>query len=306
MHDWCASMPTQDWNDLRYVLALSDAGSLAGAARVLGVNYSTMLRRLGALEARLGVALCDRAPAYTLTVAGEELAEAARRMQEAFDTAERRLLGRDLRLSGTLRVTTTDTLWATVLPPILAAFSKQHGDVSLELTTTTTIVNLSKRDADVAVRMDRKPPPHLVGRRICEAAYALYASPGYLKEVPAARDLKKHRWIAPDDSLAGTSIARWLASELPDVSPVFRADTLTGLAQAAHAGLGVTALPCYLGDSLAGLRRVRGPIRAMTNELWTLTHEDLRGTARVRALMDWLGGALTAERSLFAGVRPRK
>lgn len=294
------------WTDLQHVLAVAEHGSLANAARALGVNHTTVLRRVGALERRLGVRLFDRLPTgYTLTAAGEELAGAARAMQDTAHAVERRLLGQDLQLTGTVRVTTTDTLAVTVMPVALAGFSAVHPEVRLELTTATAIANLSKRDADVAVRPTTRPPVHLVGRRVADVGFAIYASPAYLARVPAKRELARHAWVAPDDSLATTTIARWMTRELADVRPVLRADTLTALAHAALAGHGLVALPCYLGDTLRGLRRVRGVIPAMGSQLWVLTHEDLRAAARIRAITDWLVDALARDRDLIEGKRPR-
>jgi DNA-binding transcriptional LysR family regulator len=261
---------------------------------------------VGALERRLGVRLFDRLPTgYTLTAAGEELAAAARAMQDTAHAVERRLLGQDLQLTGTVRLTTTDTLAVTLIPAALAGFSAVHPDVRLELTTATAIANLSKRDADVAVRPTTQPPVHLVGRRVADVGFAVYASPAYIARVPAKRELARHAWVAPDDSLATTTIARWMTRELPDVRPVLRADTLTALAHAAVAGHGLVALPCYLGDTQRGLRRVRGVIPAMGAQLWVLTHEDLRAAARIRAITDWLVNALARERDLIEGRQPR-
>jgi DNA-binding transcriptional LysR family regulator len=294
-----------DWNDLQLVLAVADGGSLAAAARALGVNHTTVLRRVGAFEGRLGVRLFERLPTgYALTAAGEELSRAAREIQETVAGVERSLMGRDLRLSGAVRVTTTDTLAASVLPAALAGFAARHPGVQLELTTAAALANLSKRDADVAVRPTKKPPGHLYGRRICRVAFAVYASPAYLERMPAKRGLSEHDWLMPDDTLASTSVARWIAAELKGKRPALRADTFTSLAHAAAAGLGVVALPCYLGDTRRGLRRVGGAVPAMAMELWILTHEDLRGTARVRALTEWLADALARERGLFEGRRP--
>jgi DNA-binding transcriptional LysR family regulator len=169
------------------------------------------------------------------------------------------------------------------------------------MTTTTAMVNLTKRDADIAVRASRTPPPSLVGRRVASIAIAPYASRAYLERVPARRVLEQHTWLGPDDSLAGSTIAKWIA-EL-GVKPVLRADTLTALAYAAEAGLGVSALPCYLGDSLPGLVRVRGPVEEMNTDLWVLTHEDLRNTARIRAVTDHLVLTLGEQRPLIEGRR---
>lgn len=298
-------MHSLDWNDLRFVLAVADEGSLARAARALGVNHTTVLRRIATFEDQLGVRLFERlASGYVATSAGEELAAGARGMRDRVHELERRLVGQDLRLTGSVRVTTTDTLAQAVIPPILADIALGHPGVRLELTTTTAMVSLTKRDADLAVRPTRKPPPNLVGRRVSPVAFALYAAPSYLARVPAKRDLARHTWLAPDDSLATTTIARWMARAVPGDQIALRADTLTALAYAAAAGIGVVALPCYLGDSLAQLRRVRGVIPEMASELWVLTHEDLRGTARIRVVNDALVTALVALQPLFAGQRP--
>ncbi len=294
-------MHNLQWTDLQHVLAVAEAGSLAGGARLLGVNHTTVLRRVTAFEALIGVALFARSPAgYVLTAAGEEIAAAARSMQDTVHQVERTVAGRDLRLTGTVRVTSADTLAASILPAAFASFTRTQPAIALELTTTSTMANLSKRDADIAVRPTVKPPPNLVGRRVATVAIALYASPAYLAHSPARRALDKHAWLTPDDSLASTTIARWFAREV-SVAPVLRADTLTSLAYAAVAGHGVCALPCYLADRHPGLERVRGPIAEIATELWVLTHEDLRGTARIRAVIDHLVAALGAEKELIEG-----
>lgn len=297
----CAIVHMLAWTDLQHVLAVVEAGSVAAGARRLGVNHTTVLRRIDAFERELGVKLFARSQAgYVPTAAGEELAVAARQMQETVLAMERKVAGRDLRLTGSVRVTTADTLAASIMPEVLASFARAQPAITLELTTTNTMANLSKRDADVAVRPTSAPPPNLVGRRIATVAIALYASPRYLAQVPARRSLDKHAWLGPDDSLAGTTIARWMRAELA-VVPVLRADTLTALARAAATGLGVCALPCYLADRMPELARVRGPIPEVATELWVLTHEDLRGTARIRALIDHLVAELGAQRDLIEG-----
>jgi len=290
------------WTDLQHVLAVADHASLAAAARALGVNHTTVLRRVRAFEKSVGVKLFHRSPSgYALTAAGEEVAASARAMKETAEAIERKVAGRDLRLTGSVRITTTDTLAVALVPQSLARFTAAHPGIELEMTTTTAMVNLTKRDADIAVRASRTPPPSLVGRRVASIAIAPYASPAYLERVPARRVLEQHTWLGPDDSLAGSTIAKWIA-EL-GVKPVLRADTLTALAYAAEAGLGVSALPCYLGDSLPGLVRVRGPVEEMNTDLWVLTHEDLRNTARIRAVTDHLVLTLGEQRPLIEGRR---
>jgi DNA-binding transcriptional LysR family regulator len=170
-----------DWDDLRYVLAVGNAGSLAGAARTLGVNHTTVLRRIGAFEQRLGVRLFERLPTgYVLTAGGEQLIAAARNIDATVTTLERKLAGQDLRLAGTVRVTTTDTVMGSILPEILAEFRHSHPGIQVEIAVSNLMFNLTKREADVAIRPAADPPETLIGRRISGIAFAVYGSPDYL------------------------------------------------------------------------------------------------------------------------------
>lgn len=292
-----------DWDDLRYVLAVAAEGSLAGAARALGVNHTTVLRRVGAFEARLGLRLFERLPAgYVLTAGGEELIDAARRIDETVAGLERKLMGRDLQLTGSVRVTTTDSLAASLLPDILAAFRAAHPGISIELAVSNMMFNLTRRDADVAIRPSLDAPEALIGRRVSALAFAVYASPAFLGTSHIEpEDFKRYTWVAPDDSLADTSILRWMRTALPDAEVALQADSLLALCHAAAAGLGLAALPCYLGDTSPGLLRVSPPIEEMATALWLLTHADLRRTARVRAFMGFAADAFMRQRALLEG-----
>jgi DNA-binding transcriptional LysR family regulator len=295
-----------EWDDLRYALAVAEAGSLAGAARALGVNHTTVLRRVTAFEKTLGLRIFERLPTgYVLTAGGEELIAAARRVDDTVTTLERKLAGRDLRLSGTVRVTTTDTLMGSILPEILAEFRTVHPGIALEIALSNAMFSLSKRDADVAIRPAKNPPEALVGRRVAKIAFAVYASPRYLATRCKDEDLPQHQWIGLDDSLAGVSVAQWMRAELKTSDIALRADSLLGAKQAAEAGLGLVALPCYLGDTSPGLVCVRPPIAAMETSLWILTHDDLRHTARIRAFTEFAATAFGRQRALLEGVRAR-
>lgn len=295
-----------DWEDLRFVLAVAEANSLATAARTLGVNHTTVLRRVGAFEQKLGVRLFDRLPSgYTLTAGGEELLAVARQMAETVNDLERRLTGQDLRLEGSLRITTTDTLMVSILPPILAAFRQRHPGVQLEVTTSNAFANLAHRDADVAIRPAADPPETLVGRRISDIIFAVYAAPSYLEErgldVTGAIRFADERWIGLGDALAPSSVARWMRTALPPAAAALRCDSLVAAREAATAGIGLVALPCYLGDATPGLVRIGAPVAAMTAALWLLTHEDLRRTARISAFTEFAGQALAKLRPVLEG-----
>ncbi|HEV7310284.1 LysR family transcriptional regulator [Ensifer sp.] len=296
-----------DWEDLRFVLAVAEANSLAAAARALGVNHTTVLRRVGAFESKLGVRLFDRLPSgYTLTTGGEELLAVARQMAETVTELERRLTGQDLRLEGSLRITTTDTLMASVLPSVLTAFQRRHPGVLLEVNTSNALANLSHRDADVAIRPAVDPPETLVGRRIATVAFAVYAARSYLEERdldPSDVTFANERWIGPGDALSSSSVGRWMRTRQPGPL-VLRCDSLVSAREAAVTGTGLAALPCYLGDRTPGLVRIGPPVAEMATALWLLTHEDLRRTARVSAFTEFTGPLLAKYRPLFDASAP--
>jgi DNA-binding transcriptional LysR family regulator len=300
-------MHNVDWSGLQYILAVAEKGSLTTAARVLGVNHTTVLRRVRMVEAQVGARLFDRrTTGHVLSPSGEALVAAARTMQETLLDAERRIAGKDLRIEGTVRVTTADTLAHTILPRVLASFGFEHPAVRIDLSTSNAMLNLTRRDAEIAIRPSREAAPSYIGRRVSEIAFALYAAPSYLERTPARAELGRHRWLGVDESLSRTTVARWMAKELAGAPVAMRADSLMALFHAAVGGAGVAPLPCYLGDGSRGLRRVRAPIAEMATELWILTHEDVKRMTRIRALADWLVSALTKERALLSGKRGLK
>ena len=306
-----------NWDDLRVFLAIAREGSLSGAARALGVNHSTVFRRLNDFEQRVGTRLFERlATGYALTPAGDDMRRVAARVEEEIEGLDRRLGGQDVRLTGTLRATAPDTISSHLLAPHLAGFAKAYPGIQVELDMANAMFNLSKREADVALRPTRRPPPNLVGRRLCTIAFAAYAAPAYMKKSkgrnsndPAAADPiandpgapDRWHWLSPDDSMAHIPSAQWLAKNRPNATVPFRSNSYLALAVAAAAGIGVVHLPCFVADRTPGLRRVLDPDPELSSELWLLTHEDLRRTARVRAFMDFMAEAILTERALLEG-----
>ncbi len=289
-----------DWDDLRVFLAVAREGSLSGAARALAVNHSTVFRRLNGLEDRLGVRLFERQPrGYVPTPAGDALTETADRVEAEILAAERVLRGRDLQLRGELRVTLPETVSRLLLPVLIAPFERRYPEIALELVISDTFLNLSTRDADIALRPTNSPPETLVGRRLCGIATAIYRSAN-LAEPDG--DLSDCRWVAPDDSLAHLASARWLRALAPPVT--IRANTMSAMQDAARAGMGLAALPCFMGDGDPALRRVGDPMPELETGLWALTHRDLRQTARIRAFLDAVGEAMGELRPLLEGHRP--
>ncbi|MDZ5695658.1 LysR family transcriptional regulator [Chelativorans sp. M5D2P16] len=287
------------WNDLHLVLAIAASGSLSGAARRLGVSHATVFRQLGGLEERLGVRLFDRSRnGYTPTLAGEELATVARRIEREVLAAERRIAGRDLRPSGTVRLTTTDTLLFGVLSPILADFREAYPEIELEVAASNEVFSLTRREADVALRPATAPPEILVGRRIATIAQAVY---GNREFIPDAADIHAHAWVGPDERMQYPALEKWLREAGLLAHSRYRTNTMLGLYLAAKEGAGLAVLPCYLGDGDKELRRVGAPIEALATDLWLLTHADLRATARIRVFLDFLADALKRQRGRLAG-----
>jgi len=292
-----------DWDDLRVVLAVAQEGTLSGAARRLRVTHSTVFRRLGAIEKGLGVRLFERfREGYSATPAGETAAALAVRFADDFATLERRLSGQDLRPSGTVRLATTDTICA-MLTRHMPALRAAHPEIRLEITISNAMANLTRREADVAIRPTPEPPETLIGRRIATIAHAVYGSSAYLSR-KGGSDRSNDEWIGLDDALTTTVIGRWMWRNVEDARIALRVDSLPALRDATRAGMGVALLPCYLGDEDDQLRRT-SPVTVpeVQSALWLLTHGDLKHTARIRAVMDFLGTALGSERALFEGGR---
>lgn len=298
-----------DWNDLRLVLAIVRTGSLTSAARSLGVVHSTAFRRLAALEQRLGVRLFERLPAgaYAATSAGARIAEAAERVEHETQALDRDLLGADLRLSGRLRVTCSESVAYSLLTPAVGAFRAVHPGVVVDLLIDNRALSLSRREADVAIRAARPREPALHGRKVADAAWALYAAPALLAVHgpldPA--DLGAHPFVGWDADGRGVNSADWLERHVPEAAVVYRTSSVVNQMVAACAGLGVALLPCVLGDAEPRLQRaLPEPLSELDRELWIVTHADLRRTARVRAFMDLVGAYLARRRDLIAGSEP--
>jgi|KBSSwiStaDraftv2_1062776.scaffolds.fasta_scaffold11806_5 DNA-binding transcriptional LysR family regulator len=282
-------MQNPDWDDLRVFLTVDRAGSLAGAARVLAVNHSTVLRRLNKLESDLAVRLFEHLPTgYTLTAAGEALRDRLRGVEDEIGAAQRQLAGLDTALTGVVRMTTTDTLARGLLIPRLSAFRAQHPGIELQLVVNNTFSSLTKRDADVALRGSNDPPGHLLGRCPGRMETALYASRSYWRAHRSTREPAAHAWVALDESLAHLAQARWVATHVPDERVALRVDSLAAMVDAVRTGLGVGFLLCFLGDRERDLVRVAEPMATLDTQLWILTHPDLRRVARIRAFTEFL------------------
>ena len=308
-----AKMKNADWDDLRHFLAVSSLGSLSKAAAELGASHSTVLRRLAQLERRLGVRLFDRhMQGYAITEAGQQLHDQLAHVADEIESAQRRLAGRDTRLSGAVRVTTTDTCFYGLLSPHLSAFREAHPDIELQFVIHNSFMNLTRREADVAIRPTHRPPEHLVGRPVGVMRSAVYASMAYLERhglsTSLGIDLAACDWVVPDESLSHLAQARWMDQRWPGHRVACRIDTLLGMAQAVRAGLGAGVLLCLLADADGSLVRLQGPWPELDTPLWILTHPALKRTARIRAFVDFMQERLAADHRLagLPGTKPRR
>lgn len=292
------------WDDFRLVKAIAERRSLAGAAEILGVNASTVFRRLGALEDRLGARLFERGRAgYGLTTAGDEMAAIADRMGDDIVAFERRVLGQDLAPTGELRVTTNDTLLVHAMTDVFAGFRRAFPEITLDIVVGNAVLNLSKRDADIALRVTSSPPETLVGRRLASLHWAVYGA-GPLKAVENVEQLDHLPWIGPGDMLS--QLQKWLRDVVGEHKVVYRLSTVLGMAEAIQAGIGVGPLPCFIASRYPSLVRLYDPPGQQPPGLWILTHPDLRSSARIRAFMDHVGQELARRRPLFEGTRERE
>jgi DNA-binding transcriptional LysR family regulator len=294
-------MQDMDWDHLRFFLAAARSKTLSGAARQLGVNQTTVTRRLESLEGELGVRLFDRAPGGIVTTqAGADILRVAERLEDDVATLERQVLGRDARLTGQLRVTTID-LVAWFEPELFESFAQRYPGVDLELAVGDSPRNLTRREADVAIRWTDAPPEHLVGHRVVRAEYALYAAVPLLERFPRGSELHDYPWLAWDATADARRTAAWMRQHVPQAKIVCRYDMAVAMYAAVKAGMGVSFLPCAYADPDPALERLRTVEPGFGMDVWVLTHPDLRGSARIRAFMAHASAYFEARRVSYAG-----
>jgi DNA-binding transcriptional LysR family regulator len=291
-----------DWDDVRYFLAAARGGSVRAAAGRLGVNHATVLRRIAQLEDRLGTQMFEKLPSgYRLTAAGEEVLELAEQMEASSHQLETRVFGRDQSVRGLLRVTLPPFLATHLLMPDLADFARMHPDIEMEIVSTGDVVNLTNREADVAIRIvsDRKTLPlNLHGLKGPELFAGVYMS----------RDrLAAWRAGAPDPIrpivIGVQGVPDWAnEGEVRATGVSFRTPDAEAQIAAARQGIGMTRLPCFVGDADRLLARVPGIDLKAHATLWLLTQGEARKTERVRLFTEFVSRRLAAYAQLLAGL----
>jgi len=278
-------MHSENWDDLRFFLAVAAHGSMSGAARALGVNQSTVHRRVAQLEGRLGARLFERrTQGAALTAAGERMLPRARQVAEEVDALRRSVRGADAALTGTIRVTTVLELFQ-VLAPWFAAFREAYPRIELTVLTDPRVLSLQRNEADIALRPGAPPTePEVVGRRLVPLGLAVYGSPAYLERrgrPTSVEALTGHDWVA-FLSAGGRSVAAPGGARV-----VAQVDSRLGQQAAVRAGIGLATLPVFMAEQAAGLERLFDvPVDGLF--LWLLFHRELRQTARLRAFVHFL------------------
>jgi len=282
-----------DWGDLRFVLAVARTGSALRAAQHLGVNQTTVLRRVEALEATLGLPLFERRRSgHKLTPQGELVVAVAERFErEAQDLLN--VLGAQRRtLSGSVRLTTSESLAARLIAPCLRSFRERHPDVTVELIVADERLDIARGEADIALRASSRPEgAGIVARRLPDAHWTIYCSASYAAErgMPAGReDIPKFDIVGMEGRMAQLEGWRWLAASADGAPVRCRSNSLTNLVSNLKAGLGLGALPTIVGDAEPDLVRCFPPPSELSSEMWLIVREEVRSHAHVHALADHL------------------
>ncbi len=290
-----------DWGHLRFFLELARTGSLSRAAQRLGVDRNTVARRVAALEEELGLPLFERGPqGWSHTAAGRELGALASRVEDDVLALARHADARDRALVGTVRLTTATHLAAELFVPAVPALRERHPGLVLEIAADQRTFDLTRREADLALRMGRPRDPGLVTRKLSDIAYAFYASRSAREARDRRVDFARHAFVGFDDSLASVAQERWLAQIAPERRVVFRSNSTASLHAAAREGLGVAVLPRFVADRDPRLARLDGP-EPTPQELWLLVHGDLRQSPRVRAVIEWVDEVVERARPALSG-----
>ena len=294
---------TTNWDDIRLFLALGRHGSARSAADAMSLSHSTISRRIERLETHMGTRLFDRdVSGYRLTVFGEAMMESAQRAEEAILAAERKLRGRDAQLDGEIRITTSDIIATHLIMEDLVSFARRYPQIDLNVLISYDLLDLGRREADIAIRfmgLDRMPPEDLVGRRLVTATSCYYASEAYLADHDPWQKGSGARWIGWNDD---ERFPDWVkSSPFPNLPAYGRFDHAQMQVHAALHGMGLATLPCFVGDTTAGIRRVPGCEPYENYDIWLLSHPDLRDAARLRTFRKFVVDVFEKKIPLLTG-----
>ena len=287
-----------DWDDLRYFAELARTGSLSGASRALKVDHTTVARRVSALEQSLGVRLFDRLPrGWALTADGEQMAERVRPLEEEIFAITSFARGRSCSLGGTVRVSAPPAFAALFLMPRMGLLRERHPGIELELIGEQRMANLTRREADLALRIGRPEGASMVVRRLPDFAYGLFGRRDYVESVPAAE------WtlLGHDETLEHTSNQVWMRRYAAGRPLAIRSNDVMGLFSAVRAGIGVAVLSNYMAELAPELVCIEAGDELLQREFWLVVHTDVRRSPSVRAVMDTIVEILERDRKPIEG-----
>lgn len=284
-----------NWDDLRFLVEIGRSATLAAAARHLKVDQTTVARRLRALEDALGTPLFERSDGHWRpTGVGADVLERAMRIEEDVAGLARRAEAGAQAVSGVVRLTAVGAIVGDYLVPRLPVLYARYPELVVELIASNDNLNVSRREADIAIRLARPESGDFLIRKLADVGFAVYgpAQPG---------PTRSNDWVTYDDELAHTPEMRWLAGQLAGGRVRLRSNKLAGLLGAVAVGIGRAVLPCFLADATPGLVRESGPQPVLSRDLWLLVHPDARRLPRVAAVADWLGECFEADAGAFRG-----
>lgn len=284
-------MIRDDWDDLRFVLAVAETGTVSAAARRLGVNHATVLRRIAQFEDRTGTVLFDKTPrGYALAPDLGRVREALRDVERSVQSVARVLSGARAPLSGEVRVTSTDSFCQLFLPPLLARIAAEAPGLKVTLISSNAYVDMGRTQADITVRPTIKLTDDLTGERAALLAFALYR----------ARGAAPTGWLALSGQLERTVPARWMAETLGAEAQSDGADSFLTLRELAALGRGMAVLPAFVGDADPRLERVPGLLPPLSVDVWVASHADMAAVPRIALLRRLLVRAIADEAARLA------
>ncbi len=281
-----------NWDHIRYFLALAEHGTLSLAAKSLGVSHSTVLRRVRAFEDQLQSHLFDHTnEGYSLTAAGNALFDEAIKMQGTLSALSREISGADNQLEGEIVITTTDTLSQYVLPKVMAKLNRKYEGIRFSLYMANQISDISNREADIAIRTCKIPPDNLIGRKVGEIKFSAVASRRYVKHYGLTSFPKaatEHRFIVLNESYASSPFYQWFDKRISQHGRCTKVNNFLCAAALAREGMGITVLPSYMIAKDSMLVPLSTASDISGNDLWVLSHADLRDTKKVQLVRQYL------------------
>lgn len=287
----------ENWDDLKYALAVHRHGGLSGAARLLGVNHSTVSRRLAALEENMGVRLFDRLPSgLKITPYGERAIVSAIEIERQVIDLSLSIASKDMGLAGPLKLSAPQLIIQVHLAEICTAFTKAYPQIDLTIIATSDAVNLHRREADVSIRAVNEPEDTLWGRKIMSQNRMYYGAASYLQDCAdtGAMDCINFMW-------GGDEAPNEVLKTYPKARVAAKFDDMVAVLGAVSAGMGIARMPCFIGDSISGLMRVDGIPAQPYSDIWILTHPDFKKVPRIKTFMRFVGEALKEREKLFLG-----